>query len=203
MCFWQHSEPFENYPWIPDTLIRERLKEHYEKHKGRKQLLKYASKSLSLKGTLKQNGNGFVYVDVSNHYISSLFPLIKEKQIQKPPFFQKEDPIGAHIGVILAKEAKEKNLFEFFEEKGKEISFEITGFYSVQPQTWNGVDKVWFLTVASKELELIREKYRLPTKMGSHDFTIVLAIRSTPMRMRGKRPLNEGFLRINVGYHYA
>jgi hypothetical protein len=185
-------------PSLPPYLIRERKKERLERGKEYRAILHYAKEKLPSVGTLKQTEDGLIYLDLDDAFIHSLFPLIEEECIEKPPFFFGRETLGAHIGAILPTESNNM-LKTFFQELGQAFTFTIKGYYATTPESWKGVEKVWFLSLSCPELELLREKYRLPSKIGGNDFTIPLAIRrKTSFSSQTKE---EGFFRIHVGYH--
>ena len=69
-------------------------------------LKKSANKSdVMLKGTLKQQDDGFCYLDISNNVIHGLFTLIDDENAEKPPYFG-ADGIGAHVSVISSDEGE-------------------------------------------------------------------------------------------------
>ena len=154
---------------------------------------------------MKQTKDGFVYIDLEDAYIHQLKALLPEKTLQPPPFFETQDPIGAHIGVILEKEAQTHNLFNQIEEINTPFSFKITGCFVTYPQAWDGVKKVWFLTVKCSELEHLREKYSLPSKIGGHDFMIPFAIQKQTSTLFSKTlaPTHPGFFQVNLALQPA
>jgi len=125
-------------------------------------------------GTVKQTYDGFVYVDISNDVIHGLFSLIDSETKEKPPYLEDDyNNVGAHISVINAKElTKEKP----FQDSGTEVHFKLGKFYSVDPESWKGIKRVWFVEVESPELEEIREKYGLSKKLKGHEFHITVAV---------------------------
>ena len=60
-------------------------------------------KKEKLIGTLSQDKEGFVYINISNNFIHGLFPLVNDEDAEKPPFFSKNEiggGIGANISAI-------------------------------------------------------------------------------------------------------
>lgn len=137
---------------------------------------KTASRKISvpLKGVLRQTKDGFVYVDISNDVIHGLFQLIDEEGIEKPPYMNDEfNNVGAHISVIGKKELTDK----VFTDSGKVITFKMGRFYSVEPEGWEEMERVWFIEVDSPDLENIREKYGLSKKHNDHEYHITIAVK--------------------------
>lgn len=200
LYFWQTSPLIDNQQpaALPSYLIRERVKEKITTLNNSQKILNYSGIYLPMKGCLKQSENGFVYLDLKNHIIFSLISFLDEIGVEIPPFFEKNEKIGAHIPVILSDEV---NAFKR-EDLGQTFYFAIKGCYSVSPKNWDGIEKVWFLTISCPQLEHLREKYRLPSKIGGHDFTAVFGIRKTHS-LFAEPSKEESFLRINIAYHYA
>ena len=133
-------------------------------------------KSVPLTGTLKQTKDGFVYLKIPNNVINGLFACIDEENIQKPPYnIGKYKSIGAHISVMYGDEIKDEDVV--IKEIGKDISFKLGKFYSTNPMGWDEMERVWFITVDSPELEKLRNKYKLSKKLNGHEFHISCAVR--------------------------
>jgi uncharacterized protein YlbG (UPF0298 family) len=139
------------------------------------ELTKQASaklKDVKLVGKIKQSPNGFVYVKMPDKIIDTFFALIDEEDIKKPPSY---GPVGAHISLISEEELKDKDIE--IKEVGDEINFELGDMFSTVPKNWDGIKRVWFIQVKSKELENIRKKYGLPKKINGNEFHITIAIK--------------------------
>ena len=113
--------------------------------------------SVPLKGVLKQQPNGWVYVNVSNDVIHGLYSLIAEEGVEKPPYFN-DGGVGAHISAIHESELKDKE----FKDVGREVTFKLGPMVSVEPEGWKDMERVYFIEVDSPDLEKIRQKYGLP-----------------------------------------
>jgi len=154
--------------------------------------------SVSLKGKLKQTNDGFVYLDISNNVINGIFSLIDEDDIEKPPYdLGKYNGLGAHISVMNQDEFKEPTEIK---EIGRDFSFKLDKMHSTRPEGWDDMERVWFLSVQSPELEKLRKKYKLPKsyKGKGHDFHITIAVRKKRKKAAGlsetlsKIPKSEG-----------
>ncbi|MBX7067594.1 MAG: hypothetical protein K1X28_10230 [Parachlamydiales bacterium] len=153
------------------------------------------------KGTLKKNGQGFIYLDIDNRFITMMLPYLKAQGLIRPPYFNLFDaPEGAHIPVISAREAAFHYLNEI-DGLNKEFSFEIEGLYSMEPSSWPEVEQVWFFKVRSTELEDFRRRHFLTEHPNGHDFHIAVAIkpRVGSARYARKAPL----MRVNVAFLVA
>ncbi len=148
------------------------------------------------KGTLKQS-HGFIYIQINDVFIEDLFSVLeKTYSVKKATYPSSSDHPKTHIPVISEQEMTFHHL-EIQQEIGKEFSFEVTGFYAVKPTLWNEVEQVWFLQVESLELESLRGKYFLSTKLGGNPFLIAVAIQpNIPHASAASSPL----MRINPAY---
>jgi hypothetical protein len=131
-------------------------------------------KEVELFGILKQSKNGFVYLDISNNVIHGLFTMIDEEGIEKPPYFDK-DGVGCHISVISEEEIKDKKIKEI----GEKFKFKLDKMYSVKPDTWEEMERVWFISLKAPRLSDLRKKYDLPAtyKDKGEDFHISVAVK--------------------------
>jgi len=133
-------------------------------------------KETPMKGELKQDDEGFVYIDINNDFIDGMYPLIDEDGAEKPPYFDK-DGVGAHVSVISPDELDEDNELKI-EELGDDINFKIKEVYSTNPAGWDEMSKVWFVSIDAPDLKKIRKKYDLPEtyKDKGHDFHITIGV---------------------------
>lgn len=134
-------------------------------------------KEYILKGKLKQTKDGFVYVDVPNSIIDGFYDMIKHiEKVQRPPYFNKKfNNIGAHISVFKSDEIEENELD--IKEIGADVEYSLKDFYTVNPDKWDEMERVWFIGVESKDLERIRDRYGLSKKIEGHDFHITVGVR--------------------------
>ena len=154
-----------------------------------KKILHYCKDHLSPTGILCDSGD-FIHVNIDDGYIHDLISFISKDGFKEPPYFvHKEeapevlkdvDLVGAHITVISGYEQEQYQLNDI-KECGSKITFTLKHCKIVLPSNLKGIEKVFLLTVESKELEDIREKYHLPKcqyafhitigiKNKSHDF---------------------------------
>lgn len=134
-------------------------------------------KEVEFKGTLKKTKDNFIYLDVSNNIINGLFSNIDEENIKKPPYNIKSfNNVGAHISVISSDEYKDNNI-EDIKEIGQEFNFRFKDIKATNPDGWDEVKEVYFMEVKSKELENLRQKYKLSKLLEKHQFHITIAIK--------------------------
>lgn len=145
----------------PKKYVEKMVKDYADCSFG--EIIKVAYKSklkpVKLKGTLKQQKNGWCYINVSNDVIHGLFSLIDEEGIEKPPYFDK-DGVGAHVSAISDEELEGKDIK--IEEIGEEINFELGEMFSTKPEGWKEMEKVYFVEVNCPRMKEIRKKYKLP-----------------------------------------
>ena len=117
---------------------------------------------VTLKAKLRRNKAGFHYLDIPDDVVHGLYKLIDEEGIEKPPYFGKGDrKVGAHVSVISDDELKEFGI-DKIKEVGQEFSFELGDMFSVKPDGWKEMERVWFVSVDSDELKELRKRYGLP-----------------------------------------
>lgn len=130
------------------------------------------AKGLPNKGILKRKSNGYVYLDITNEYITKIFPnLILDGHLRPTDSFGSEE--GAHISVI----SEMEKCAGIEEELGKEFTFQVKEFRTIRVRkqvgsisTWTG-DR-WMIAVESEELEELRMRYGLTPLVNQHDFHI-------------------------------
>jgi len=140
--------------------------------------LNESKKEVFLVGTLKKTVDNFIYLDISNDIIEGLRSMLPEEDdAKKPPYDNKENRgIGAHVSVIYTDEYNEKDL-GVIKELGKEYKFTTGKVHSVNPEKWDEISKVWFMDVASPDLEKLRQKYGLSKLLNVHTFHISFAVK--------------------------
>jgi hypothetical protein len=137
------------------------------------------AKTLPMTGILKMKSNGYVYLDVSNDYITKLFPnLILDGHLRPTNSFGKEE--GSHITVVKDTE----NAEGIENEIGNSYTFQvkelrvITSWGPLQTNPYRCTDVVtgyrWLLAVESEELEELRINYGLSPLIDRHDFHITI-----------------------------
>lgn len=131
-------------------------------------VIKYAQENLSLEGQLIVKSDGFGYIKVEDDYIHVLFPMLglEEDGFKEPPYFRTEEAPGAHISVFYVDE----NIIP--EEAGQSFRFELKQIVIVKPS--KDISYA-VLQVISPELEKLREKYGLSSKLFGHEYHISLA----------------------------
>lgn len=144
-------------------------------HASWQQLVDYARQHLAMHGQLQMKPDGFVYLKVDNNYIHTLYPLLELSQegYRKPPYFRSHDALGAHISVFNSNEHIQPK------EIGQTFPFEVKDIIIVHT---NKNTSYAVLRVYSPELEKLRNKYGLDSKLQGHEFHITLAKKTRSFR---------------------
>ena len=123
--------------------------------------------ALPTSGVLKQKENGFIYLDVSNDFITKVVPLIDHEGIIRPrPTASRS--IGAHISVFHESEEVIPDELEMT------FNFYIKEVRSFIMHSRDGLKKLWVIAVESEELQKLREKYGLKPLLKGYDFHITI-----------------------------
>jgi len=129
---------------------------------------------LEHRGTLKQKPNGYLYLEVSNEFISRILPLLDAPGKLVPPrHYTSKKGIGAHVSVMYENEQIEHEIWTI-DELGQEFDFEILDLRTVKLNKDNKAKKLWLLAVSAPKLEQLRERYGLASKLKGHDFHITI-----------------------------
>ena len=126
---------------------------------------------------LKQDTNGFVYLDINDDFIKNLHQTFAPAEAQLPPYFG-PGKAGAHISVILKDESQPGQLA--LAEIGQSFAFRLVNINTVQPKGFTDVNRVWFLTTACSQMGDLRAKYGLSSRIhGDHDFHLTFAVQKS------------------------
>ena len=123
--------------------------------------------SLPTTGILKQKENGFVYLDVSNEFITKIVPLLDHPGVINARPCSKRS-LGAHISVF------DEGEHIVPKELGTSFSFNVKEMRNFTLHTRDGLKKLWVVAIDSPELEALREKYGVARKLKGYDFHITL-----------------------------
>ena len=165
-----------NEPKLGTRSLRENATQPWQ------EVVNYANEHLPQEGILKIKKDGFVYLKVDDNYIHALFPLLnlKDQGYKEPPYFRSPDAPGAHVSVFYENENVRP------EEIGQVFKFELKDIIEVRA----GRDASYAIfQIDAPELEALREKYGLASKLQGHEFHISIAKRKIPKddRRRNKR----------------
>ena len=133
-------------------------------------------KTYSLSGELYLSNSGWLLLQVPNAVVRGVFTALDEPGVELP--LDKQGNLNAHITVCDPDEVKSMGGFNKIKERGKHFYYSLGPIKTVTP-TWEGVSKVWYITVESPDIKKFRVSYGLsPTRKG-YDLHITVAIRKT------------------------
>ena len=133
--------------------------------------LQEVKQNLPLTGILKQESNGFTYIDLDDRYIHQLIQNLPIEGFVEPPYFG-EGLIGAHITLVMPDEWAE---IPQIEECDQPFSFVLKECEIVHPLNWAEISEVFLITLDAPELTALREKYGL--KPRDFDFHITIGVK--------------------------
>lgn len=119
------------------------------------EILAYAEQNLPLKGVLKDNGRGFIYLKVDDNFIHQLWPMLEMEGLQAPDYFRSTTAPGAHISVFYEEET---NNIPQIAELGRPFTFtpeRVSSFFLRDDE------ELFLIQVNSPELEALRVHYGL------------------------------------------
>lgn len=122
-----------------------------------------AASTLNTTGTLATSAKNYFYLKIDDEYIHQLFPLLRDKKIQKPDYFGAMS-MGAHISVAYPEENKSIHK----DELGKKFHFTIKELCATEL----GTKMYYILLVESPSLLQLRKKYHLPEKLSFKGYPI-------------------------------
>lgn len=136
-----------------------------------------ATLDYSLSGTLYVTSGGWLMLRVPNALGRGAFDAINEIGVELPT-----SPNGlynAHISVASPDELKSKGIDPAkIDERGHTFKYTLGPVKTVVPKTWDGISKVWYITVNSPDLRKLRNSYGLPAQPNEDwDFHITFGIR--------------------------
>jgi hypothetical protein len=139
------------------------------------EILSLIKNDLPKSGVLKRdNIEPYYYLKIEDDYILKTFPLLKATNIVMPNYFPPANEAGAHISFIYSEEAR-KNLE--IKELNQTFAFEVTGLISIEVFG----TEFYALIVTSPELEALRIRYGLATRLNYHGlwvpFHITIGVR--------------------------
>ncbi len=145
--------------------------------------------NLSLEGTLKKLSNGFCFLDIPDELIQQFSPYITQNGAENASF-----PMGAHIPVISCSESRALSL-QSLQEEGQSFSLTLKSLIKVKPCTGD-YESIWAIEVCCDQLSLLREKYRLPSKLCSSEFMITLGAKTKLIQQKPDLS-SSGYFKIN------
>ena len=144
-----------------------------------------AVKNLDTRGTLTEDKNGMVYLNLDNDWIHKALTVLHDYGFVRPPFFVYPPvPLGAHIKIVTRAEAEK---YEVFRERdnighllGKTVNFEVVTAHVSYPRIKKyGIEARYKIRVKSPELSEIRQELTgLRTGPNNGHFVILVGVRN-------------------------
>lgn len=145
--------------------------------------------SYGLAGRLYLSKSGWLLLSVPNALGRGFFDALHEHGVELPTR-DTDDPnevFNAHISVMRADEVAKIGA-DKISERGHTFRYTTGAVKEITPGNWNGVSRVWALTILSPELKNLRKSYGLsplPGPNGDWDFHVTFAIRRTKVLQPG------------------
>jgi hypothetical protein len=162
-----------------EALLRESARLEYEAGASLVKSASDAVKSYSLSGRLYLSKSGWLLLSVPNNLIRGTFDALHEAGAEYPPPFKGSAAYQAHITVMRPEEVEQAGGPDAITERGHQFHYTTGPLREVEPSSWEGVSKVWYIEIGSPELEKLRKSYGLSAKPknNEHEFHITVAIR--------------------------
>lgn len=138
-------------------------------------ILKKLNLLFCMKGRLLKSKKGLYYIKLPDKILSMVFPMIKKKGAEVPDHYMLIDNIGAHIPVIMPHE--EFDLGIACDEVGETFYFIINGLFTKNLNNSSSIEKVWYLSFSSYDLEWLRQKNGLTSQLAGESFHCVVGIK--------------------------
>ena len=156
-------------------------------------------KDLPTKGTLAQNTDNGIYLDLDDDWIFKALSVLHDSGYIRPPFFVfPPTPVGAHIKIVTQKEAKDYELVgkkgvDMSHLIGKTVDFEVVTAHVSYPRIKKyGIEARYKIRVKSPELiEIRKELTGLSSGPNNGHFSIGWFENSRFDRGNGNEPGNE------------
>lgn len=134
--------------------------------------------SYSLVGDLYVTPKGWAMLDVPNALVRGAFDALHEPGAELP--FNSDGKLHGHISVIRPEELERIGGPDKLTERGHQFRYTLGPLKEVRPDGWEGVSRVWFISVRSPELERLRRSYGLSSKPNEdkYDFHITIGRRA-------------------------
>lgn len=132
----------------------------------------------SLSGTLYLAKTGWLLLAVPNALARGVFSAMNEPGVELPPAGD-DGQFNAHVSVMSPEDVALIGGPDKITERGKQFAYTLGRLYSVEPDGWPGMAKVWYIKVHSPELQTLRRSYGLSglPHGGEYDFHVSVAVK--------------------------
>lgn len=143
-------------------------------------LVKHAAAELAynLAGRLYLSASGFLLMSVPNALVRGIFAAMDEPGIELPPAGP-DGNLNAHVTVMRPEEIALAGGADRITERGKQYHYTLGRVYSIEPEGWPDMAKIWYVKIHSPELQQFRRSYGLSSlpNDGKYDFHVSTAVR--------------------------
>lgn len=145
----------------------------------------------NLEGTLYASSTGWIMLTVPNALVRGVFEAMHEPGAELPTSGE-DGRLNAHCSVMRPEEVETLGGVDAISERGKSFKYTLGAIKSVRPKSWDGISRVWYITVSSPELQKLRRSYGLSSlpNNGKHEFHITVAARKS--LVLGSNPVAKG-----------
>ena len=153
-----------------------------------------AVKNLDTRGTLAEDMNGMIYLNLDNEWIHRALAVLHGYGYVRPPFFVYPPvPVGAHIQIVTKVEAEK---YEMFAKRdiighllGKTVNFEVVKAHVSYPRIEKyGIEARYKIRVKSPELSEIRKELTgLKNGPNNGHFVILVGVRNPELNEEMKK----------------
>jgi len=133
--------------------------------------------SRALAGRLYLSKSGWLLLSVPNAIGRGAFDALRIVGAELPT--GPEGQYNAHVSVMSADEIESIGGPNKITERGHDFHYTLGAVKEVAPTTWEGVSRVWYITVDSPELRNLRKTYGLEPLRNGYDHHITFAIKRT------------------------
>ncbi len=133
----------------------------------------------ALSGRLYISASGWLLMSVPNALGRGAFDALDEAGVELPT--DDNGRYNAHVSVMRPEEVAKIGGPDKITERGHSYRYSLGDVKEVEPNTWAGTSKVWYITVHSPELKELRRSYGLTPLPHNNefDFHVTFATRKT------------------------
>lgn len=137
-------------------------------------------KTHALAGRLYFSRSGWLLMSVPNALGRGAFDALDEAGAELP-VSESSGLYNAHVSVMRPEEVEQIGGADKITERGHSYRYTLGAVKEVEPKTWGGVSKVWYIEVESPDLKELRRSYGLTPLPHDNEFEfhVTFAIRKT------------------------
>lgn len=112
-----------------------------------------------LVGELYASSSGWIMLSAPNAFLRGIFSSLHVPGVELPT--NDKGLFNAHITVMRPEEVARIGGVDKIRERGRHFSYQLGPIRSVEPEGWPEVERCWFVSIISPELENLRKSYGL------------------------------------------